>query len=271
MQENIEVRRKTGYTVLQDSFIEREDLTSSEKLAYIALCRYADKAGECWPSYATIAKCMSASRRTAMRAVQSLVDKGLVAYQEQKDASGDPTSNLYTINDAEEGVVTESHQGGDTVSPGVVTECHPKDSHLKDYQGRGDPPPFNDSPPISREDLQEWTEDYSDLPLQVDDASLANLNRLPYCREDIRAALIAWLPTVRRKAPRLGWFLNQAGGELEQAKREREQWERERQRTEEFLEQDRREREAMQNRTPEEEADAKRIFEQIKERFASSA
>ena len=54
--------------------------------------------GNCWPSYATIAERCGISRRSAVSAVQALVDAGLVAVTERRrEGTSERTSNLYLI------------------------------------------------------------------------------------------------------------------------------------------------------------------------------
>ena len=174
--DRVKVSRRTGFTVLQDAVIDREDLGAMEKLAYMALCRHADKAGDCFPSYGTIAKKMSASRRSAMRAVKGLVAKGLVVYEEQQRRNGADTAHLYTVvdnlpetptNGATEspGGVTESHRGGDTESL-LLKDSQGKDSQLEVRECRSDTPhqkqakevvkpdPWKDASPEKRELLR---------------------------------------------------------------------------------------------------------------------
>jgi len=219
MDEKVEVRR-SGYTVLQDWVIDREDLTSSEKLAYMALCRHASKQGECWPSYQTIAKKMSVSRKTAKVAVQGLVKKGIVKYSERKNDIGHQTSHLYTITDTDGGGGVMATRGWGNGYPGVGSQLPPKDSHSKDSQGRQEesPPPdgLEISPPVSKPDaithkeVSEWTADITGKSISTDDRSLAALRTLSPDKSVIRKALCAWLRDESPGSKRLGWFVKQS-------------------------------------------------------------
>ncbi len=73
------------------------DLTPIEKLTYIVLCKYANKTGEAWPFYNTIADGVGCSRRAAITAVARLVEVGLVEKIAQYTQSGDQTSNRYIV------------------------------------------------------------------------------------------------------------------------------------------------------------------------------
>jgi hypothetical protein len=82
---------------------------------YTLLIEMAGNDGNCWPSYATIAERCGISRRSAVSAVQALVDAGLVAVTEcRREGTNERTSNLYLI------------LGGSAPAvPPVVQDVHP--------------------------------------------------------------------------------------------------------------------------------------------------
>nr|DAL60701.1 MAG TPA_asm: helix-turn-helix domain protein [Caudoviricetes sp.] len=109
------------------------------KLVLLKLADNANDNGECYPSYHHIAKECEISKRTAMRAVDSLCEKGLLIKQPRYLIGGkEQTSNFYVIVlpslhgsvTMTPGVVTQSHQGSDTESPGVVSQSHPNQSYI---------------------------------------------------------------------------------------------------------------------------------------------
>lgn len=109
------------------------------KLVLLKLADNANDNGECYPSYHHIAKECEISKRTAMRAVDSLCEKGLLIKQPRYLIGGkEQTSNFYAIVlpslhgsvTVTPGVVTQSHQGSDTESPGVVSQSHPNQSYI---------------------------------------------------------------------------------------------------------------------------------------------
>ena len=109
------------------------------KLVLLKLADNANDNGECYPSYHHIAKECEISKRTAMRAVDSLCEKGLLIKQPRYLIGGkEQTSNFYVIVlpslhgsvTVTPGVVSQSHQGSDTESPGVVTQSHPNQSYI---------------------------------------------------------------------------------------------------------------------------------------------
>ena len=109
------------------------------KLVLLKLADNANDNGECYPSYHHIAKECEISKRTAMRAVDSLCEKGLLIKQPRYLIGGkEQTSNFYVIVlpslhgsvTVTLGVVSQSHQGSDTESPGVVSQSHPNQSYI---------------------------------------------------------------------------------------------------------------------------------------------
>lgn len=114
------------------------DLPVSEhaKIVYLYLCRCADTEDQAFPSYGTMAKKCSISRRTAIRAIQELEEVGLLTKEERtilKNGKPVNTSNLYTIydcpNEVNEGVVSEGHPPSVTQSLPLVPHSHQVVSH----------------------------------------------------------------------------------------------------------------------------------------------
>ncbi|WP_249928804.1 helix-turn-helix domain-containing protein [Escherichia coli] len=121
------------------------------KLVLLKLADNANDNGECYPSYHHIAKECEISKRTAMRAVDSLCEKGLLIKQPRYLIGGkEQTSNFYVIVlpslhgsvTVTPGVVTQSHRGSDTESPGVVTQSHPNQSYITSKENIKDIPPY---------------------------------------------------------------------------------------------------------------------------------
>lgn len=112
--------------------LELEELSIYEKMVYIVLRSFCNPhKAEAFPSYETIAKMGSMSRRHAIRCVNSLIEKGLIKKEMRFDVTKNKqirkTSNLYKLHTPKKRakeVVTHSHQGGDSQSPGVVTHSH---------------------------------------------------------------------------------------------------------------------------------------------------
>lgn len=112
--------------------LELEELSIHEKMVYIVLRSFCNPhKAEAFPSYETIAKMGSMSRRHAIRCVKSLIEKGLIKKEMRfavtKNKQIRKTSNLYKLQTPKKrvkGVATDIRQGGDSQSPGVVTHSH---------------------------------------------------------------------------------------------------------------------------------------------------
>lgn len=88
------------FTILENDIVrDTNKYNKNELLAYIAISYYADKAGNCFPSYEGIARIMRTSRTTAINAVQGLVEKGVIKLENRKsdEKKKEMTSNLYTL------------------------------------------------------------------------------------------------------------------------------------------------------------------------------
>lgn len=92
--------KRFDFTILENDIVrDTEKFDKNEVLAYIAICYHADKAGTCFPSYEGIARIMRTSRSTAIKAIQGLVEKGVIKLENRKadDKKKELTSNLYTL------------------------------------------------------------------------------------------------------------------------------------------------------------------------------
>lgn len=112
----------------------KQELPMVQKFVLVALADYADEDGSCFPAHAKTAKRVGASVRTTQRAVRELADAGYIVIQTGTRGNGSQTSNRYRLNVGStptpgvtdsQGGVTESHGGGDRLSPGGVTENTP--------------------------------------------------------------------------------------------------------------------------------------------------
>lgn len=72
-------------------------LKSQELVVYLYLARCGNHGGQAFPSYNTIAKKCGIARRTAIMAVQSLIEKGLVVRSERRRTDGGFSSNIYEV------------------------------------------------------------------------------------------------------------------------------------------------------------------------------
>lgn len=99
MSVKIQEGRKFNFTMLENDIIDNIDrYTKSEVLAYMVLARYANSDDSCFPSYNTIASKMRCSRRTAMDAIKSLEEKGVIKKVTRKNENnGENNTNIYKL------------------------------------------------------------------------------------------------------------------------------------------------------------------------------
>ncbi|MEM4406422.1 MAG: helix-turn-helix domain-containing protein [Candidatus Methanomethylicaceae archaeon] len=93
-------------------------ISTNAKIVYLNLCRRANKDRQAHPSYNRIGKDCSISRRAAIRAIDELLEFGLVKKDTVKEEDKNPV-NIYTILDISNWchTVTSSVQSGDSESP----------------------------------------------------------------------------------------------------------------------------------------------------------
>lgn len=138
---------------------------TTQRFVLLALANYGNDDGDgIYPSFATIAERCAITRRTAIRAVNVLLDSGYLV-RIRRSVEGRPTSNAYRINvskltgsdtasPATAAVVTDDHYPSDMMSPQwcqdvttLVTDDHrPSDTVSPDPLS--DPLP---DPPLKRE------------------------------------------------------------------------------------------------------------------------
>ena len=80
-----------------DDIYENRELNSREKAVYRFLKDHANKDGACWPGIKTIAAGVSVSRSTVKRALDGLVQLGLVEKTHRWRENGSLSSNRYRV------------------------------------------------------------------------------------------------------------------------------------------------------------------------------
>jgi|LSQX01.3.fsa_nt_gb hypothetical protein len=109
-----------------------QPISEHAKIVYLYLCRCADSEGQAFPSYSTIAKKCSISRRTAINAINELKQARILSVEERVRADGSLTSNLYTIYDepqtekieSKNTLVQDVHHPSAPGAPPLVQDVH---------------------------------------------------------------------------------------------------------------------------------------------------
>lgn len=101
-------KTRTQYDIMHPLFnsLAESDLSSSERLLMIALFRYVDGSGSCYPSYKELIKSTALSDRTISSNIKKLVDKGWITYEQGNKA--DQQANTYHLNLKRLGVEQEA-------------------------------------------------------------------------------------------------------------------------------------------------------------------
>ncbi|WP_320069743.1 helix-turn-helix domain-containing protein [Micromonospora sp. RTGN7] len=101
-------------------------LGKNERLVAVAIAAHMNKAGDAWPSIATIAEYADCSERTVQRAIAKLITAGRIAWRKVADIA----TRVYRL-------VTAAVQGVPTSGPGVTNDSTgvPNGSTGGDSQG----------------------------------------------------------------------------------------------------------------------------------------
>jgi len=132
--------RKFNWFTVENSLIDREDITPMEMLMYVVLARYANNNEKCFPGLDLISKKTGIKdKRTITKHLKSLSEKGFITIQKRPGKS-----NLYYLNNVEE-VVTKNVPTTKIVPPTKIVpqpptknvptssdkKCTPKKNYLK--------------------------------------------------------------------------------------------------------------------------------------------
>ena len=95
---SFKIQYDAPFTIIDRAVLMSEDLDVYDKTVYSILCSYASSVDRsCFPSYQTIARKASCSRRKVIAVIANLEQMNLIEKQEQFNAIGDNTSNLYIV------------------------------------------------------------------------------------------------------------------------------------------------------------------------------
>lgn len=87
-----------GWTRVDDIVIRRmPEIGATAYAVYSVVAMHADRDGRCWPSIGRIAAIAGVGRRTVQRAIERLVDAGLIEVERRRTAAGGCRSNLYRV------------------------------------------------------------------------------------------------------------------------------------------------------------------------------
>jgi hypothetical protein len=90
-------RRRLPFTLIENVVLEDQDLSAVDVLVYIALAKYADGKGVCWPSMATIGRLARCARETVARSIAHLEARGYLTRTTRLRPDRGVTSNVYRL------------------------------------------------------------------------------------------------------------------------------------------------------------------------------
>ena len=128
IESKVKREKSLPFARVEHAIIDDVSISIYALAVYVALCRHADTFGQCFPGMAILAKEAKCSRRSTIRAIQELIDRGYVS-KHIRCQSGRFASNVYTILSQYEFVPKKRGSasqapGSVREAPGVVSERH---------------------------------------------------------------------------------------------------------------------------------------------------
>ena len=88
--------RKRGWFWVENELIDRTDLSFEVKSMYMILARFADSEGKCFPSIEKLAEIIGKDKRTVIRYIKKLEEKGLIEKKRRFNQT-----NIYCLKNAD--------------------------------------------------------------------------------------------------------------------------------------------------------------------------
>ena len=90
-------RQRLPFTLIENIVLEDQTLGPVDILVYLALAKYSDGEGTCWPSMATLAKLARCARCSVVKSIARLVARGYLHRTPRFRPDGGVTSNAYQL------------------------------------------------------------------------------------------------------------------------------------------------------------------------------
>jgi hypothetical protein len=87
---------KGNFEIVPNMHLIPQMIGSTVKV-YLAICKFSNKRGQCYPSYTTIGQWAGISRRQVIRSIKELERLRVITVVKQERINGSQTSNLFQI------------------------------------------------------------------------------------------------------------------------------------------------------------------------------
>ena len=98
------------FTIIYHDFLENAVLDTDEKMVFIALKKFADEKGQCFPSIARLSEITGMQRRKISYTLRQLESKNIIKTESRYRTDGGMSSNQYTLYDYAEMWRAESRE-----------------------------------------------------------------------------------------------------------------------------------------------------------------
>ena len=113
----------------------KQKLPAMQKMVLVTLAnRFNDDTGDCYPSHELLAKESGMDKRSVIRNIEKLEKSNLLSVIRTTDDKGNKNVNRYKFP-----LVTDSHEGSDTKSLGVVAQKSHKGSDRVSHETVNEP------------------------------------------------------------------------------------------------------------------------------------
>jgi hypothetical protein len=111
------IRSEQYFAIIPEALLYDKQISANAVRLYGILNRYANNQGKAWPSRKTLADQMALSVATVDRAKEELEGAGWLTVEHRLSASGDHTSNVYTLYTTSSPVTRGGSTSATTGSP----------------------------------------------------------------------------------------------------------------------------------------------------------
>ena len=192
-----------GFAAVPRWLIREAPLSGNALLVLIALAARENRAGECWPSHATLAAEARMSEKSVRRALDELRDAGHVSWERRHREDGGKSSNHYRVH-VRHGAPSEIPGQGSLLPTPSVTGTDPIGHPDRSHRSQGPIPSVTLTDEVTKEEVTTREGKNSPSPRKRGDDDSPEFTRFwdIYPRKVGKgAARTAWARATRKTAP----------------------------------------------------------------------